>query len=318
MTTIHTIEDLLHVLDENPDWVDALRARLLTHELIELPEKFTQFVAEMNSFVAEVNKFVEATKRRFDALEIRVDSIQKDVQVLKEDVQVLKEDVQVLKEDVQVLKEDVQVLKEDVQVLKEDVQVLKEDVQVLKEDVQVLKEDVQVLKEDVQVLKEDVQVLKEDVGVLKVRVKTIQDDIGTLKGAHARNAAIREASLIAEDMGLKRTKTLTQDDLGALVARVDMSGIPTNELRSFRRADLMIEATDQDGKKCYIAVEISFTVNGRDTTRALRNARFLTQFTGRRSYAAVAGLRRDDRIHGLIESGEVFWYALDPEVLEAE
>ena len=241
MTTIHTIEDLLHVLDENPDWVDALRARLLTHELIELPEKFTHFVAEMNSFVAEVNKFVEATKRRFDALEIRVDSIQKDVQVLKEDV-----------------------------------------------------------------------------GVLKVRVKTIQDDIGTLKGAHARNAAIREASLIAEDMGLKRTKTLTQDDLGALVARVDMSGIPTNELRSFRRADLMIEATDQDGKKCYIAVEISFTVNGRDTTRALRNARFLTQFTGRRSYAAVAGLRRDDRIHGLIESGEVFWYALDPEVLEAE
>ena len=283
MTTIHTIEDLLHVLDENPDWVDALRARLLTHELIELPEKFTQFVAE-------VNKFVEATKRRFDALEIRVDSIQKDVQVIKEDVQVIKEDVQVIKEDVQVIKEDVQVIKEDVQVI----------------------------KEDVQIIKEDVQIIKEDVGVLKVRVKTIQDDIGTLKGAHAWNAAIREASLIAEDMGLKRTKTLTQDDLGALVARADTSGIPPNELRSFRRADLMIEATDQDGKKCYIAVEISFTVNGRDTTRALRNARFLTQFTGRRSYAAVAGLRRDDRIHGLIESGEVFWYALDPEVLEAE
>ena len=197
-------------------------------------------------------------------------------------------------------------------------QIIKEDVQIIKEDVQIIKEDVQIIKEDVQIIKEDVQIIKEDVGVLKVRVKTIQDDIGTLKGAHARNAAIREASLIAEDMGLKRTKTLTQDDLGALVARADTSGIPPNELRSFRRADLMIEATDQDGKKCYIAVEISFTVNGRDTTRALRNARFLTQFTGRRSYAAVAGLRRDDRIHGLIESGEVFWYALDPEVLEAE
>ena len=260
--TIHTIEDLIRILDDHPEWTDALRARLLTRELIELPEKFTQFVAEMNSFVtkmnsfvaemnsfvaemnsfvAEMNRFVEATNRRFDALENRVTSIQ-----------------------------------------------------------------------------EDVGILKEDVGTLKIRVKSIQDDLGPLKGSHARDAALREASIIAEDMGFQRVKTLTQDDLGALLARADTSGIPTNELRSFRRADLIIEATDSNRATCYIAVEISFTVNGRDTTRALRNAAFLTKFTGDRSYPAVAGLRRDDRIHDLIDSGEVFWYQLDPEVLEAE
>ena len=240
-TTVHTIEDLIRILDDHPEWTDALRARLLTRELIELPEKFTQFVAEMNSFVAEMNsfvaemnRFVEATNRRFDALENRVTSIQ------------------------------------------------------------------------------------EDVGTLKIRVKSIQDDLGPLKGSHARDAAIREASIIAEDMGFQRTKTLTPDDLGALLARADTSGIPTNELRSFRRADLIIEATDTNGATCYIAVEISFTANGRDTTRARRNAAFLTRFTGDRSYPAVAGLRRDDRIHGLIDSGEVFWYQLDAEVLEAE
>ena len=268
-TTVHTIEDLIRILDDNPEWADALRARLLTRELIELPEKFTEFVAEMNSFVAEMNRFVEATNRRFDALENRVTSIQEDVSTLKEDVSTLKEDVGTL-------------------------------------------------KEDVGTLKEDSVILKEDVGVLKIRVKSIQDDLGPLKGSHARDAAIREASIIAEDMGFQRTKTLTQDDLGTLLARADTSGIPTNELRSFRRADLVIEATDQKGATCYIAVEISFTVNGRDTTRARRNAAFLTRFTGDRSYPAVAGLRRDDRIHGLIDSGEVFWYQLDPEVLEAE
>ena len=233
-TTIHTIEDLIRILDDHPEWADALRARLLTRELIELPKKFTQFVAE-------VNRFVEATNRRFDTLENRVMSIQ-----------------------------------------------------------------------------EDVSTLKGDVGILKIRVKSIQDDLGPVKGSHARDAALREASILAEDMGFQRAKTLTQDDLGALLARADTSGIPTNELRSFRRADLIIEATDPNGATCYIAVEISFTVNGRDTTRALRNAAFLTKFTGDRSYPAVAGLRRDDRIHGLIDSGEVFWYQLDPEVLEAE
>ena len=275
-TTIHTIEDLIRILDDHPEWTDALRARLLTRELIELPEKFTQFVAE-------VNRFVEATNRRFDTLENRVTSIQEDVGTLKEDVGTLKEDVGTLKEDVGTLKEDVGTL-----------------------------------KEDVGTLKEDVGTLKGDVGTLKIRVKSIQADLGPLKGSHARDAALREASIIAEDMGFQRTKTLTQDDLGALLARADTSGIPTNELRSFRRADLIIEATDPNGATCYIAVEISFTVNGRDTARARRNAAFLTKFTGDRSYPAVASLRQDDRIHGLIDSGEVFWYQLDPEVLEAE
>ena len=43
MATINTIEDLIRLLDENPQWVEALRVRLLTRELIELPEKFARF-----------------------------------------------------------------------------------------------------------------------------------------------------------------------------------------------------------------------------------------------------------------------------------
>ena len=234
MTTIHTIEDLLSALDEKPEWVEALRTRLLTPELLNLPEKFAQFSAEMNKFVAETNKFVAETKkfmeetnkfvvatnRRFDSLENRVQSL--------------------------------------------------------------------------------------------------QDDVGTLKGAHARSAALREGPFIADDMGLRWVKDLTPVDLWALTDRAP-ADTPANELNSFRRADLIVEATNLDsGEPCYIAVEISFTANGRDTTRALRNAAFLTQFTGRRSYPAIASLRRDHRIEDLIESGEVFWYQLDREVLEAE
>ena len=180
---------------------------------------------------------------------------------------------------------------------------IQEDVGTLKEDVSTLKEDVSTLNEDVGTLKEDVGTLKEDAGTLTIRVKSIQDDLDPLKGSHARDAALREASIIADDMGFQRTQTLTQDDLGALLARADTSGIPTNELRSFRRADLIIEATDPNGATCYVAVEISFTGNGRDTTRARRNDKFLTKFTDDRSYPAVAGLRQDEQIHGLIDAG---------------
>ena len=81
---------------------------------------------------------------------------------------------------------------------------------------------------------------------------------------------------------------------------------------------MIIEAVRPQGGICYIAVEVSFTVNGRDTTRAIRNAGFLTSFTGRPAYAAVAGARMDERVRGSVESGEVFWYPLGPQSLEAE
>ena len=139
----------------------------------------------------------------------------------------------------------------------------------------------------------------------------MQDDARFLKRLFARQVATREAVYIAGDMGFQWVKILTPDDLLELTDNSDTSGIPTNELRIFHRASLIIEATAPDSAICYIAVEVSGTVNSRDTTRALRNAEFLTRFTGMRSYSAVAGLCRDDWIQGLIESGEVFWYELE-------
>lgn len=213
MATINTIEDLFRVLDENPQWLEALRARLLTRELLELPEKFAQFVA--------------ATEQRFDKVEQRL-------------------------------------------------------------------------------------------GNVETAVNSLRDDLAPLKGTHARNAALREADLIAEDLGFTLVRTLDQQDIRALVQAQNTTDIPANELRSFRRADLIMEATDRAGETCYLAVEVSFTANGRDTTRAVRNAGFLSRFTGRRCRAVVAGLHRDNRIQTSIESGAVSWYQLDPQALEAE
>ena len=40
MTTINTIEDLARILREQPTWAEALRALLLTQELLDLPAQF--------------------------------------------------------------------------------------------------------------------------------------------------------------------------------------------------------------------------------------------------------------------------------------
>ena len=103
-----------------------------------------------------------------------------------------------------------------------------------------------------------------------------------------------------------------------MIEAADTAGISVGDLRSFRVADLLLEATAQDGEICYVAVEISYTANGRDTDRAIRNAEYLRRFTGRRSFAVVSGLHQDDRIRDHIESGKLHWHQLTPEQLDAE
>ena len=81
---------------------------------------------------------------------------------------------------------------------------------------------------------------------------------------------------------------------------------------------MVLRATDPDGVECYVAVEVSFTANGRDTRRAVRNAEYLTRFTGRRAYAVVAGQRFDDRIRAAVKSGAVAWFELHSQLLEVD
>ena len=151
-----------------------------------------------------------------------------------------------------------------------------------------------------------------------VILKKVVDDLGQLKGACARKAVLESAGIIARDLGLRRTKSLSQEELQDLIDEADTADLTDDALRSFRVADLIMEAAAKDGEICHIAVEISYTANGRDTTRAIRNAEYMTRFTGKRSFAVVSGLHRDDRIQNSIESGEVFWHQLTAEELNAD
>ena len=138
------------------------------------------------------------------------------------------------------------------------------------------------------------------------RMDRMEGDSGTLKGYWARNTAVSDAPGIAHDMGLEFVRTLTPSDLMELAG--DQLGLDTG--RSFRRADLVIEAT-RDGATEYVALEVSYTADQRDSGRALRNAGLLTQFTGRPATAGVASVRNTHEVEQLVESGELHWHPLE-------
>ena len=115
---------------------------------------------------------------------------------------------------------------------------------------------------------------------------------------------VREAAIIVDRMGLVFAQSLEVQDLIDMwnlgEAKGLTGGIPKDYEEGFKVADLVIAARSCDGTWCYVAVEISYTVDERDTTRAVRNAGYISAFTGVPAYAAVAGVCRVDRIEQVL------------------
>ncbi len=170
------------------------------------------------------------------------------------------------------------------------------------------------LAERVERVEEQLARLTEQVAQLTERMdqrfNRLADDLAWLKDVGAATIADKQAMSIAEDLGLEYEKQLNQREVRDLVRNQDTADIAPGDLRSFRAADMIIEATDPAGQLHYIAVEVSFTADRRDIDRPIRNAGCLTRFTGQPAHAVVASVRTDHRIDDVIHSGQVHWRQL--------
>lgn len=83
MTQINTFQDLLDLLDSHPQYLQDLRSRILSAELLSLPEKLAELAAQVAALTETVNEFVAATNRRLDTLEADVKTIKDDVASLR-------------------------------------------------------------------------------------------------------------------------------------------------------------------------------------------------------------------------------------------
>ncbi len=156
-------------------------------------------------------------------------------------------------------------------------------------------------------IEEDVAQIRADMG-----------DMGEVKGGHARTAAIRRAYSIARSVGLSEPRILTDEDIWNITDAADTSDIAGNDLASFRLADLIIEGQNDEGMICHVAMEISYTLAGNDTRRAIRNAQYLRDFTQNPAYAVVAGMRTNNRAQNDIDSGKASGFRLRTRALAAE
>ena len=150
------------------------------------------------------------------------------------------------------------------------------------------------------------------------RFDRMERDLSHFKNRFSESQVADEAFTIAMAMGSTLVRVLSNSDLVQMTQHPAAQDLAQNDLISFTRADLVLEVDDEEGTRQFIAVEISYTADQRDTDRARRNADYITRFTGQPAQPAVASARNDNNIQGLIDDGAIRWYPLEDDTDGAE
>ena len=278
MTTINSQEDFLRALTDNPQWKAAVRAQILGEELLQLPVRFDAFVERITLFIAEMTAFV-ADQKQFNAGMTLFVANQEQFNAEQRQFNANQEQFNADQNANQ---------------------------EQFNADQRQFNAGMTLF-----VANQEQFNARTDAHFARIdrRFDTISNDIAQVKGGHARAVVVDNAAVIALDMGFQYTRTLSRLELALMAQRARGGDIPSNELESFRNADLIIEA--KDGAEIhYITVEASFTTDYRDTVRAQRNARFLTRFTGYPAHAAIASVRNDHAVEAQIASGAIHWHRI--------
>ncbi len=223
----------------------------------------------------------------------------------------LTEEFLLLPDKVEKLQQDMTQVKQDVSELQQDMTQVKQDVSELKQDVSELKQDVSELKQDVSELKQDMTQVKGSVDRLEGSVGRLERELIPLKGSHAVNGTQKGIRRLARTVNCWLTQQLNDDDLDRLLRAHDTADISRGDRESFENADFVLQAEHRDtGATHYIAVEASYTGQAHDVQRAVRNAAYLTRFTGQPAHAVVSAVQIASEVEAAVARGTVVWYQI--------
>lgn len=149
------------------------------------------------------------------------------------------------------------------------------------------------------------------------KIDGMRDDMSMIKGAHARNEALREPGKIAHSLEHTYIHEVGQDALQQFGDRAASElKASKSDAESFINADLVMMVNDRDYHPVYMAVEASYTVQPRDVERAVRNAGYIHKLTGVPARPVVAGVEMMSDAKSLAADHQVGWYQIPPRDLE--
>jgi len=303
--TVQDFEDLLRLLDERPEWLEALRQRVFTSELVEVPrlmreiaesqartqqvleafgqrldqrdqqiDELAQLMKQLALRVDEIARQLEQLTRRVDALAQRVEEIAEQLAQLTRRVDALAERVDQLTQRVDALAQRVEEIAEQLAQLTRRVDALAQRVEEIAAQLAQLTRRVDALTERVDQLAQQVEQLTKQMNEMARQFAQYRRDTDQLKGMMLEMRYAQRPYAYFKDF-IRRARTLSVDELYDLLEGLNLTEA---EVRDVVECDALIFGRDpEDGKPTYLLLEASWTVDLEDVERASRRAALLSR-----------------------------------------
>ena len=272
-TPITTFEDILAAMEQNHQLRAAMRAHILSQELLALPTRFVE-------------------------LQEQVNRLQQTIDGLVWDVTEVTHNVSALAKTTGSLTETTGSLTRRVDTLTEKMGTLTETVSALAEANPSLTERVDALTERVDALTNRVDNLTNRVDTLTERVDTISGSVSRLAGEDYESQVCNYAArFLRRELDINATVWATQRNKEALTSLLDSAEIEgklsPEEVDDLDQADLILMSSTTDS---HIVAEISITIQQSDIEGALRRANLLAKASGKDTIAIVAGTAESEML----------------------
>ena len=329
MVAIHTSEDIIRALREDPDLLDQVRRAVMTDDVLALPGQFAEMLDTQNRILADL---AETRQTQAEMLETQnkiladlADTRQTQAEMLETQNKILAD----LADTRHTLAETRQTQNSMLETQNRILADLAETRQTLAYTQQTVSEmlDIQnrILADLDDTRRTVAEMLHTQNGILASQEETRRntkalhrmyrrqhDDLDNFRGNYSYNAAKKNSLEIAHLFvglyGLRRARcrVLTEDELGDMldknVEAVEELGLRDRAWRTFENADVIAAVTERNSvePRFYISIEASYTGDMEDVLRATDHAKILRRSTGLDAYAVVTSVRLTPGIEGSV------------------
>lgn len=282
MTTVNTFDDILDILDRNPEYQEALRQRVLDEERRRLPERIDRAVKAVDDLAQTVAEFVRQTNETLAKHDARQERAEGQIANLNAATERVLETVADIQNRLATVEDKVDALAD-----------VPERLEKLEAKVDALTD----VPERLTNVETTVDTMQGQMSSMQSQIGTMQGQLNNLTGTeYERRIVRRSRGLVERQLGIRQARllqavtvpdnTTVPDLLRNAVAGGVISGEQEEDVDE---ADLILFGNTSDGSDSYVVAEVSITIDDHDVDRAYRRAAVLHAASGVLAKAAVIG-----------------------------
>jgi hypothetical protein len=286
--TVEDFEDMLRILERNPEWQERMRRAILSRELLELPERLLSLVQQLiesdarNS--AQIAELTRTVQRHDEAIATLIQTVQRHSEILLRHDELIAELIQTVQRHDALIAELIQTVQRQGEQIAELTRTVQRHDALIAELIQTVQRHDEQIAELVQVVRELAEAQRRAEARLERLENRLEGEIGRQSGERYEREVVASAPVFfygGQGGGLGNP--MVQDQLRQWLQPLFEQGVEISHLANPFRADIIWWKGDR-----VMVVEVGIKVSRDDVKRAAARAELLRR-AGVNATPAVIG-----------------------------